>query len=249
MDIWKYFDLTHKFHTMMNPISDQKIDKLIDLVNLAPSSRVIDIGCGKGEFLIRLARKVNITAIGIDKSPYTIVAARERTAKMDLTDQIEYIESDGKIFLDSVNEKFDLSVCMGASWVFGGHEGTLRALSEITRKDGIVIVGEPYLIKQATQWYLDISEIKSEEFGTHSENIEIGENLGLRPMYSIVSNSDDWDQYEHLQWLGADYHLQNNPDDLDNDELMSKVTKNRQAYTREGRDVFGWALYIFRNLN
>lgn len=249
MDIWKYYNITHKFHTLMNPQSEQKIDELIYLLDIAPSSRVIDIGCGKGEFLIRLADKVSINAIGVDLSPYVIKEARERTDTRVPNAQIKYVEQDGKSYLESLSEKFDLTICMGASWIFGNHEGTLKALASITNRNGIIIVGEPYWIKQPTQWYLDSSQMNYPDFSSHVQNIEIGEKLGLRFIFSIASNLDDWDKYEGLQSLGADHHLVNNPQDPDNEELLEKVSTYRTAYLREGRDVFGWSLYVFRKLN
>ncbi len=248
MDRWKYFDITHRFHTMMNPMSDIKIEELIRLINISPGSRVLDVGCGKGEFLIRLAKKVSINAYGVDLSPYAINEAKERTTKTIPNAQIEYVESDGKKYLENVTEKFDLSVCMGASWIFGNHKGTLEALISITRKNGVIIVGEPYWIKEPSQWYLDISEVKIDDFASFSKNVEIGEELGLRPIYTLDSNLDDWDRYEMLQSLSTDDYVMNNHEDPDNEELLSKVSKYRTAYSREGRDVIGWALYVFRKL-
>ena len=119
----------------------------------------------------------------------------------------------------------------------------------ITIKDGIILVGEPYWIKQPTQWYLDKAEVKHSDFATYGKNIEIAEELGLRPMYALASDLDDWDRYEGLTWRGADYHVQNNPDDEDNQELLDKVSSDRAAYIREGRDVLGWAMYVFRKLD
>jgi SAM-dependent methyltransferase len=209
MDRWKFFDITHRFHSLMNPMSESKVDHLMDLLNLDPGSRVIDVGCGKGEFLIRLSQKVNIQGLGIDLSRPARNAATERTARIVQNANIEYFE---------------------------GESG------------GVIIAGEPFWTKEPSKWYLDISEMKAEDYGTHAKNIEIGEELGLRIMYSVASNLDDWDKYEGLQWFGVDHHIVTNPKDPDNDELLSKINKYRAAYIREGRDIFGWALYVFRKL-
>ena len=51
----------------MNAMSVKKIDEMIGLLQLAPGSRVLDIGCGKGEYSIGLAKKYpNKNFIGID---------------------------------------------------------------------------------------------------------------------------------------------------------------------------------------
>ena len=57
MDLWKYFDITHREHVICNPISVEKIDELIALLRLKPGAKVLDIATGKGEFLIRLAER------------------------------------------------------------------------------------------------------------------------------------------------------------------------------------------------
>ena len=249
MDRWKYFSITHKFHTLMNPMSEQKVDELIRLLGVFPESHIIDIGCGKGEFLLRIAEKVQINGIGVDLSPYVIKEAKIRSNERLPDAQIKFVESEGKAYLETVKDQFDISSCMGASWIFGNHENTLKALINVTRKHGMIIVGEPFWIKQPTQWYLEMAEVSYNDFGSHAQNIEVGEKLGLRPIYALTSNLDEWDRYEKLQWLGVDNYVMDNPEDSDNDELLAKVSNFRNAYIKEGRDVFGWGLYVFRKLD
>jgi cyclopropane fatty-acyl-phospholipid synthase-like methyltransferase len=54
MDIWKFYDITHKKHIVLNPMSIDKIEGLFGLLNLKPGPKFLDIACGKREFLIRL---------------------------------------------------------------------------------------------------------------------------------------------------------------------------------------------------
>jgi len=248
MDTWKYYDITHTFHTLMNPQSVEKIDELIGFLHMEPESTVLDVGCGKGEFLRRLANAVTINAIGVDLSPYTIAEAKERTKDLANESAITYVEADGKEFVSAQNSLFDLSICMGASWIFGDHRGTLEALKEITKDKGLIVVGEPYWKASPSDWYLKISEIKEDDFLHYHENIEVGEELGLRPVYTLDSSLDDWDRYEWLQSLATDHYLLEHPSDPDNEELRTKVEKYRQAYVKEGRNIFGWAIYVFRKM-
>jgi hypothetical protein len=37
-----------------------------------------------------------------------------------------------------------------------------------------------------------------------------------------------------------------NPDDPDNEGLLSKVRENKDAFLDEGRSVLGWAIYVFK---
>jgi hypothetical protein len=62
----------------------------------------------------------------------------------------------------------------------------------------------------------------------------------------MVSNQDDWDRYEMLQWYAAEMHARDNPDDPDVSEILSCVARGRTSYLRWGRDTVGWAMYLFR---
>src|SRR5512139_2706948 len=78
MDIWKFYDITHREHVVCNPTSEEKLTRLIGLLRLPAKARLVDIACGKGEFLIRLAEAYDIRGIGIDISPFCIGDARRR---------------------------------------------------------------------------------------------------------------------------------------------------------------------------
>ncbi|TFG15201.1 MAG: class I SAM-dependent methyltransferase, partial [Promethearchaeota archaeon] len=66
MDFWKYYDVTHKEHLVCNPMSIEKLNELITLLALKSGSKVLEIATGKGEFLILLVEKYNVSAIGVD---------------------------------------------------------------------------------------------------------------------------------------------------------------------------------------
>jgi hypothetical protein len=111
---------------------------------------------------------------------------------------------------------------------------------------GWVIAGEPYWRQEPSEEYLQASGITREAFGTHAGNAEAGERLGLALVHTLVSSQDDWDRYEGLQWYAADEYVRSHPDDPDVPELMQRVAQGRSAYLRWGRDIVGWAIYVFR---
>ncbi len=245
MDIWKFFDITHKEHIICNPTSLPRYQRLISLLRLKTGARVVEIATGKGEFMIQLAERYNVSGVAVDISPYCIADAtaklRERVPDADVT----FIEMDGAKYKPEHPEAFDLAACIGASWIFGGHKGTLEALAGMIKPGGQILVGEPYWLKEPDPQYLSAAGFERNTFGTHYENVRTGELLGLNLNYSMVSTHDEWDNYEALQWYASNNYAMSHPDDPDLPELLQRVSASKEEYLRWGRDTVGWAIYMF----
>jgi len=202
MDLWKYFDITHREHVLCNPMSVEKLEELIALLRLRPGARVLEIATGKGEFIIRLAKQNGIEGIGVDLSPYCVSDAREKRTERVPDAQLEFLEMDGADYEPEEPESFDLVACIGASWIYGGHRGTLKALNGMAAPGSWVVVGEPYWRQDPLAEYLEAIGEKRSTYGTHCENVEAGQELGLELVYTLVSNQDDWDRYEGYGRIG-----------------------------------------------
>ena len=246
MDIWKYYDITHKKHRICNPMSKDKLDGLFLLLDIKQGSKVLDIACGKGEPLIRLAELYNISGTGIDISPYHFKDCQKKKNERVPNSDIKLLEMDGAKYKPENNELFDLTMCIGACFVYNGFTGTINALKKMTKPGGMIIIGEPYWLKEPDDEYLKMSGLKKEEFNSHYKNIDTGEKEGLNCIYTLVSSHDDWDHYETLQWWSAYDYVTVNPDDPDNSELLNKINKAKTEYLLYGRDTLGWAIYVFK---
>ena len=246
MDMWKYYGITHTDHTIMNPISMAKTNELIELLGLPDRGRVLDVACGKAEFLCRVAERYEVTGTGLDLSPFTIEEARKNVSSRDLSGRIELLHMDGGKYNPDRGEMMDLASCVGASWIYGGHRGTLEALLKMVRPGGLVLAGEPFWRKEPDPEYLILTGQQADLCKSHVSNVQAGVDLGLSFLYSLVSSEDDWDRYEGLQWQAAERYAAAHTDDLDVEELLRTSRKNRDAYLRWGRDCLGWALYLFR---
>ena len=246
MDTWKFFDITHREHVVCNPVNEEKLARLVKLLRLPAGARVVDIACGKGEFLIRLAEAYGARGAGIDISPFFIAEAERRLEARAPGAGITFTRMNGADFKPDAPHSLDLASCIGASWVFGGHADTIEALIGMVRPGGWVIVGEPYWRQEPPGDYLEACGCAREDFGSHSANAKAGGQLGLELVHTIVSSKDDWDRYEGLQWFATDEYARAHPDDPDLAELTERVNKARAAHLRWGRDTLGWAIYLFR---
>ena len=64
-------DILHSKQLIMNPLRDEKLTRFCETLELPANSRVVDIGCGKGEFLHRL-----YTMYGVSGSISRLIASR-----------------------------------------------------------------------------------------------------------------------------------------------------------------------------
>jgi SAM-dependent methyltransferase len=250
VDTWKFFDITHRDHLICNPTSEAKLDEIVRLLELPEAPSVLDIACGKGELLLRLAavygRRDGETfhGVGVDISPFHIAELRDSAARRVPAARLELLEMSGADYRPEP-QSFDLACCVGASWIFDGHRQTLGALREAVRPGGQVLVGQPFWRSEPDPAYLAWSGMRREEFSSHLDNVEAGVEMGLVPLLALVSSGDDWDRYETLQWRAAARYAAAHSDDPDLPELLERVRRGREEYLRWGRATLGWALYLF----
>jgi hypothetical protein len=174
-----------------------------------------------------------------------VADARRNHEQRVTTAKLTFVEANGASLVGQ-SETFDLASCLGASWIFGGYQGTLEALLAKVADGGWILVGEPFWRTEPPDEYLRAANLKREIFGSHAENVSAGEALGLDLAYTAVSESADWDRYEDLQWNAAEAYPKEHPGDPDVPELMDRVGKHRAAFLNWGRDTLGWAMYLFR---
>ena len=243
MDRWKFFDITHRDHVVCNPLSVEKVDELVRLLDLPAGARVLDIACGKAEILVRISERYECAGIGVDISPYAASDARDR-AGLRVPGELEIVEQDGAEF-KAEPASFDLAMCVGASWTFGGYPGTLGALVRWVRPGGLVLVGEPFWKKDPASEYVEATGMERSLFRDHKGNVSAGLEQGLTLLYTVASSEDDWDRYHGLTWRAGERWAAANPGDPDREAVLARLRTARDHYLRWERDLFGWALYLF----
>lgn len=243
MDEWKYYGITHGQHTICNPLLPEKFERLCGI--LGPGGRVLDMGCGKGELLIRLAELYPISGVGVDLSPYSIGECMEKQRRRVPGADLKFLLMDGALYRPEA--PFDTAVCLGTSFMYGGYSRTLEALKDMVVPGGLIVVGEPFWFRDPEPEYLEAISFNKDEFASgFGGNITIGEGVGLSCVYAMESSIDDWDSYLALQWKAVYEYSRANPDDPDLAELVERNTKEKKHYLRWERGVLGWGVYIFR---
>lgn len=249
MDRNKFSAIAHRDHAFYNPMSEEKMMKMIGIASIKPQDRVIDIGAGRCELLIRLVEYYRVYGTAVELYGGAIEEAKSRASSRIPEGSIEYIVEDaggavGKCEAGS----YDLGICIGSTHALGGLEPTLDAMKRLVRKNGFILIGEGYWKQSPSADYLEaLGGADESELKSHAENVKAGEELGLVPLWSYVANDDEWDDYEWLYSMSIENYCVENPDDPDNEAMLERIRSWRRTYLTWGRDTLGFGLYLFRN--
>jgi D-alanine-D-alanine ligase len=108
-----------------------EVDAVVQLADITPSSRILDLCCGQGRHCLELARRGYGNVIGIDRSRYLIRLARKRAAESGLF--VTFREGDAR--RPRLSEaSIDCALIMGNSFgYFSTEHDDLKVLEAISR--------------------------------------------------------------------------------------------------------------------
>ncbi len=118
-------------------------DAYLDLLDVVPGARVLDVGCGSGAVLRALARRVapEGTAVGLDPSPALLAVAREIADLEGLAERIEFLEGDARS-LPVADADFDIVLATTVLGHVPEGDGAIAELARVVRPGGRVGVLE-----------------------------------------------------------------------------------------------------------
>ena len=235
-----FFAVAERDHDLQNPTSREKISQLGSRLRLGPESRVLDLACGKAGPALFLASEFGCRIVGVERAPEFAAEARRRVAKAGLAERIEIVEGDAEAFAFEPGS-FDAALCLGATFVWHGLEGTIAAIKPAVRPGGHVVVGEPYW----RAWPLP-DGVDDLGYVPLRETVATLEAAGLALVTLIASSRDDWDTYESLHWRALEEWLEANPRDPDAFQIRERHQQARDAYLGFERDLLGWAIFVGR---
>src|SRR3954452_21168349 len=70
--------ITHGDLAFHNPLEPERVDEVVAHAGLVAGARVLDVGCGAGELLIRPAERRGTGGLGTDAAEGQVQAARRR---------------------------------------------------------------------------------------------------------------------------------------------------------------------------
>ena len=231
-------------------MSDGRQDALVGRLPLAAGDHVLEVGCGKGAFLVAvLGRWPRATAEGFDRNPWFLADARDAAAAAgpDIARRVSFVETDapGALIDDRAAA---MTVAMGATGAFEGDQAaTVRALARATRPGGVVVFADGLWLRQPPPDGLAAFGMARDELVDGVEGFAgLGIDAGLEPLDVEVVDEAEWDAYEASYAGAVDAWAAANPADPDRAAFLARAAAMRASYAAWRRDAFGYAIGRFR---
>lgn len=230
-----------------NPISESAVDALIGLMPLATGDRALDVGCGRGELLVRIAEATGAHGVGLDASEGQIARARhEASSRVPATEMLFETRDAGTLVAPAGS--FALAACVGSSHALGGPASTLERLTELVRPGGHVVLGEGYWIRPPLPGELEAHVSFEDELPDLPGLLSAGDRHGLRPVYLASATDEDWRRYEWAYVFNLETYATASPD-----EPGIELVRDRAAFARTRRllaarhgEALGFALVCWQ---
>jgi trans-aconitate methyltransferase len=219
---------------IMNPLPADKLEAAIEA--LGPADGVtkgkfaIDLGCGKGDLLGRLAGRYE-GGVGIDRSPELLAEARVRAP------QFEFVEAD--VATVEATRLFGLAASVGGP-------ALLPRLAELVEPGGHILYGDGYWRRRPSTSYLEALGAADDDLSDYAGTLAQAEALGLTPLYATTASEDDFDRYEWTWSLNGERYAAAHPDEPGVADFLAWIRAGRRRYVElRGRETLGFGLFVF----
>ncbi len=191
--LWERFEIFEALHHTMSidsPMTSHDLDEVVDLLALIGGEQALDLACGRGELLRRLAGRATTTGTGVDLSPWMLHAAH-RLSPVENT-ELTWVLDDAREYAFTTPSLTNITTCLGGSWVWHGFTGTLKTLAALTPAGGRIAIGDMHLRDG-----LDAEAITKSHGAVESvEQLEAGfETNGLEILGRVNTTDAAWDDY------------------------------------------------------
>ncbi|GAA2308230.1 hypothetical protein GCM10009853_077070 [Glycomyces scopariae] len=223
-----------------SPIAAWRFDRQVaECASFAPET-ILDIGCGWGELLQRVAERVpGARAVGVDSDVELLERGRAGAARRGIADRVEFVEYRGEAW----TEPADLVVCIGAAHAFGTGPEAVAALAELVKPGGRLLFGdavwarEPSEADLARMW----PETSAADWVLLPDLVDAAVEAGLRPLRVESVEQSEWDDFESEFLADKEFWLQANPHHERAAEVREAADAHRAWWLRGHRGVLGFA--------
>lgn len=236
--------------TFHGPLSEDRVARMIRRIvdhAPAPPATVLDIGCGWGEFMLRLLEAApGATGVGLDLNEDDLARGRANAEARGLSGRVRFVqESAAGITRDPA----DVVLCLGASHALSDARppehttAALHALRRLVAPGGRVVLGEgfwqrpPGAEELSAMW----PEASASEFLPLAGLVDLAVAAGFRPSWIETASPDEWEHFESAYQSDVEEWLAAHPDHPLAEETRERVDSHRGTWLRGYHGVMGLA--------
>jgi hypothetical protein len=245
----RFTTIAHADRGVLGPMSEARLGDLAAACALARGDHVLELGVGKGAFLVALlGRWPGATAEGFDRNPWFLAAARAsaRETGRDIAARASFVETDspGVMLAD---RSVAMTVAMGATGILGDQRETVAGLAAATRPGGTVMFADGFWSRIPPADGLATFGMTLDELADGVDGFAaLGAEAGLAVEAVDVVDVAEWDDYEGTYAAAVERWAAENPDDPERIAFLERAVRMRSSYADWRRDAFGYAIARFR---
>lgn len=233
--------IAHAHHPIKSPLGDDSVRQLLDHAIPRGDERVLDLGCGAGEWLLRaLSAHPDLRAEGVDISEGALADARAGAIGLGVHERLVLHRQPAADFVSP--HTFDLVLSVGAAHAFGGLLPTLAAARAHLAPGGRVLVGDGFWDREPSQEAVGILG----DFADLATTVDQVVADGWTPVHGHVSSRQELDGYEWSCWGSLASWALDHPVEPDGPEMLALSATRRTEWLRGYRDSWGFLSLVLR---
>jgi ubiquinone/menaquinone biosynthesis C-methylase UbiE len=250
-DPFRFTTIAHQGRDLLGPVSGETVDAMIgELASALDAAgisqlRVLDVGCGKGEMLVRTLEVLGGRGVGVEPNPAFAADARARIVARMPADHAAIIEAE----LDQASlpdHTFTVVICAGALHAFGGWREALTGMRRLVASGGLALMGPGYWQQPPASEYLAAFGGEEGEQESLPRTLSAAEDAGWQVLACHESSDAEWEDYEQSYAAQVRAWCAAHADDLDAPAFRERIETWNAAYRRWGRTTMGYALLLLR---
>ena len=215
---------------------------LLSEAELVAGERIVDLGCGWGELLLRaLAATPGAHGDGVDTASTALDRGRRNAEQRNVADRVTFHSAEAASWAST---GYHVAINIGSSHAWpGGTDEALGALRETVRPGGRVIFGEGYWERPPTAEALEGLGAEVDDFGSLANLVDRAA-ARFRPLLISTASRDEWEVFESRYAGGVERWLLAPPDHPDATAIRAAIDAHRAGWIRGYRDVLGFAYLV-----